>query len=417
VKHEDVMVMIGDFNASMGVQTEVADVVLGTNGLPHQNKAGGDLKVLAGLHDMRDLISRQTQKFYGTWHCMGSNLPHQLDNAFMQNRHLATVKKCVNATPLVNTDHASTRLHLKIEKAPSPPRTVRQELAHAGVAEWLHDCARDEKIKLGGLAAQQHRVECAHEEGRSEYELLMSAVSKVLESAPERKRSPRGWCDLNVAELPKGIEVRNAAARMFVRTRDDETKRVYTIARQKLKKIKTRLKNEWLMEQLKQCNDSILPSGKDRKSGKATWALGKKLQRSVDKWRDWGGKNVRDAKGVMGTNPKENIQNFKAFYENLFSDKITGGAAAEKWCDEMESFPQDREWTAPILPELKKAVAELKSTAPGLSGTPGVVWKILCGDGDCRGCLLKTMVECWNTGTTPTDWTSHCLTGRRGDWR
>jgi hypothetical protein len=71
----------------------------------------------------------------------------------------------------------------------------------------------------------------------------------------------------------------------------------------------------------------------------------------------------------MGTAPKENVQNFKAFYENLFSAEIVdGSAAAEKWCEEMESFPQDRGWAAPILPELKKAVAELKSTAPGLSG-------------------------------------------------
>jgi hypothetical protein len=143
---------------------------------------------------------------------------------------------------------------------------------------------------LGGLAAKQYKVECTQKEGRGEYELLMSAVSKVLESAPERKCSPRGWCDLNVAELSKGTEDRNAAARMFVRTRDDEAKRVYTIARQKLKKIKTSLKNEWLMEQLKQCNDSILPGRKDHKSGKSMWALGKKLQRGVDKWRAWGGK-------------------------------------------------------------------------------------------------------------------------------
>ena len=46
VRYEDMMVMIGDFNASMGVQTEAADVVLGMNGLPHQNKAGRDLKLL-----------------------------------------------------------------------------------------------------------------------------------------------------------------------------------------------------------------------------------------------------------------------------------------------------------------------------------------------------------------------------------
>lgn len=132
-------------------------------------------------------------------------------------------------------------------------------------------------MKLGEMAAQQYKNARAKKEGRSEYDVLMCAASSVLEMVPERKRSPRGWCDLNVAALSMGIEERNAAARKHVRTKDAETKRIYTIVRQKLKKIKMRLKNEWLLEQLQQCNESMLPGGKDHKSGKAMWTLGKKL--------------------------------------------------------------------------------------------------------------------------------------------
>ena len=216
VRFEDVMVMMGDFNASMGVQVDATDVVLGTHGMAHQNAAGRKLKMIAGTHDVRDLISRHPQKFYGTWHCMGSNLPHQLDNAFVENRHLSAVIKCVNATSIVNSDHESIRLHLKLEKSPSPPRTARQERAHAGIAEWLHECAQEEKMKLGEMAAKQYKNARAKKEGRSEYDMLMCAVSSVLEMAPERKRSPRGWCDLNVAAFSMGIEERNAAARKCV---------------------------------------------------------------------------------------------------------------------------------------------------------------------------------------------------------
>ena len=265
-KHDDMMVLIGDMNASMGIKVDDVDEVFGPHGLQHQNAAGRQLKVLAGAHNMRDLVSRQEQKFYGTWHCMSSNLPHQLDNALIQAKYLSAVKKCVNATPLVNTDHASIRLHLKIERVPSPPRTKRQERAHNGVATWLQECAVQEKMKLGTLAAEQYGMQLHDGKDKSEYDMLMGAVETVLANAPERKRAPRGWCDLNVEVLCCGIEMRNTAARNYVKTRTDETKRVYTIARQKLKKIKTRLKNEWLLLQLQQCNDSILPGGWDRKS-------------------------------------------------------------------------------------------------------------------------------------------------------
>lgn len=177
------------------------------------------------------------------------------------------------------------------------------------------------------------------------------------------------------------------------------------------------MKNEWLLEQLQQCNESILPGGKDHKSGKAMWALGKKLQRGVDKWRAWGGKNVRDSKGVLGTSPKENVKNFKDFYEDLFSNEVTDSRAADAWYEEMAPYPQDREWRAPILPELRRAVAELKRTAPGLSGIPSAMWKILYGNEECRECLLKIMVECWSSGTVPDDWTSYYLTvlPKKGD--
>ena len=59
--------------------------------------------------------------------------------------------------------------------------------------------------------------------------------------------------------------------------------------------------------------------------------------------------------------------------------------------------------------DLQRALLVLRS--------PPVVWKTPCGDDDCRGCLLKIMVERWNTGTVPADWTSHYLTvlPKKGD--
>ena len=42
---------------------------------------------------------------------------------------------------------------------------------------------------------------------------------------------------------------------------------------------------------------------------------------------------------------------------------------------------------------------------------------MLHGNGECRGCLLQIMVECWHSGSVPADWTSCYLTAlpKKGD--
>ena len=51
------------------------------------------------------------------------------------------------------------------------------------------------------LAAEQCGVQLHDGKDKSEYDMLVGAVETVLANAPERKRAPRGWCDLNVEVL------------------------------------------------------------------------------------------------------------------------------------------------------------------------------------------------------------------------
>ena len=48
-RQDDVMVMLGDFNAPMGVKVDGDDEVCGPCGVKHQNAAGRKLKSLAGM--------------------------------------------------------------------------------------------------------------------------------------------------------------------------------------------------------------------------------------------------------------------------------------------------------------------------------------------------------------------------------
>jgi hypothetical protein len=141
------------------------------------------------------LISRQEQKFYGTWHDMKSGNPHQLDNAFLKEKDVGLVKKCTNAVCIVNSDHASLHLHLRVLRKPDAPKTLRQTRAALGIHEWLQDCEEKERQELAGLAAGLYLKKKLDSPDSEEFDTLMAVVSEVIASAPKRKRYPRGWCD------------------------------------------------------------------------------------------------------------------------------------------------------------------------------------------------------------------------------
>jgi hypothetical protein len=63
----ETLALAGDFNASMGVAKENEDGVCGKHGMPHINDAGRQLKATASMYGLIDLVSREEQKFYGTW--------------------------------------------------------------------------------------------------------------------------------------------------------------------------------------------------------------------------------------------------------------------------------------------------------------------------------------------------------------
>ena len=89
-----------DINASTGIAEDANDEVCGKFGIPHVNDAGRSLKMTAAMYQLKDLLTFEEQKFYGTWvHAQSKNW-HQLDKVFMKQKHRHVVSKCVNGEML-----------------------------------------------------------------------------------------------------------------------------------------------------------------------------------------------------------------------------------------------------------------------------------------------------------------------------
>jgi exonuclease III len=63
----DVLILMGDYNATVGAADGNRDEVSGEHGMSHVNAAGKELKMIATVHGLQELLTMEEQIFYGTW--------------------------------------------------------------------------------------------------------------------------------------------------------------------------------------------------------------------------------------------------------------------------------------------------------------------------------------------------------------
>ena len=135
---DDIPIIMGDFNASMGRSSGDDDLVCGSHGSEYQNESGRRLKSFAGMHKFVDLISWETQELKATYYDIKTRAGRQLDRAFISVRDWHLAMTCSNATMLVDSDHESVMLQMEVEKnqaKTSSARTTRLQKDVASACE------------------------------------------------------------------------------------------------------------------------------------------------------------------------------------------------------------------------------------------------------------------------------------------
>ena len=408
-RSDETVLVMGDFNAEMGVAQDDDDEVCGKHGNAHTNTAGRNLKTTMGLYGLTDLVSHFPQSMEGTWVHPRSKKWHQLDRVFIarQNKHM--VRKCMNGEMLTDSDHMSVRLNLDLKKLQRVKKTARQEMSRKDTSGFSSE---------EGATAMRVAIEYKqHLQGGGDmHDCLMKAVAAVMEGLPMIKRKKSGWCDLNFEYLAASVERRNDACREYARTKADEAKRILQTARKELKRLKIKAKNQWMLGMLKDSNTSILPDKTDRKNPKDLWSLTKKLKNGLDKWRKWEDTNVRDEQGTLAVTPEENAENFKKFFDKLFDNDQKGLPPKEAYKG-MKYKEVAFSYREPTMREMRAAIKGLKNTAPGRTGIPASVWKGLAKNEETEKAMLEIMIENWKLEKVPNDWTKFhmCVLPKKGD--
>ena len=417
----DIPIIMGDFNASMGVSAGEYDMVCGNEGNPYQNECGRRLKSYAGMQDLVDLVSWEKQCLPATYYDIRTRAGRQLDRALIRLRDWHAVISCSNASMLVDSDHEAVVLTMLLQFDKPKPKSGRTTRMQKDVGSACEDKDEEGNTKLVKVVADNWRTITGAPSfvatAESTYDALLQSVVSSMESLGNKTRGRRGWWDGDDEALVEAIVLRNQCSRIYARSKTAENLQRYKNARTRCKKAKWSARNKWLLQMAVSCNVTLTPSGTATTSDpNAMWTTVRKLQRGAAKWKQWKFRNIQNADGVEGTSPSENATNFADFYTHLFGNDGNNDRSAQ-WYRDMPRTPTDREWREPQMWEMTRAITELKNTAPGMSGVPSKVWKTLASNVEMKNAMLAVLRNCWREEKVPRSWLEFYMTvlPKKGD--
>jgi exonuclease III len=186
----DVMIVMGDFNASTGTSSGATDLVCGPHGNPHQDDPGRKLKATAAMLELVDLTTWEEQRMVNTHYDTSSRSGRQIDRAFvtLQDRHM--VVRCVNAAMIVDSDHECVRLQMIIEKTEQQLKTKRKGRQQKEAGGTFGREA-DPRMRAEAVAKVRDQYEKAAEMSstpHSKFNALMGTVTRTLDDVQDKEQ-------------------------------------------------------------------------------------------------------------------------------------------------------------------------------------------------------------------------------------
>jgi endonuclease/exonuclease/phosphatase family metal-dependent hydrolase len=224
-KHiNDVMIVMGDFNASTGASAGVGDLVCGAHGISYQDEQGRQLKATAATCNVIDLVTWEEQKMEATCCGIATRAGRQLDRCFIARERKTLVKKCVNAEIIVDSDHESLRLRMVIGKAERAKKTVRKVRAGKAVDNAFGHEANEEMKSTAVLEiANRHEdsTRTSSQMHKQVGDVLMEIVGRAIDHLGKREAITSGWSDENYWELTLATRARNWASSRCAKSKNE----------------------------------------------------------------------------------------------------------------------------------------------------------------------------------------------------
>ena len=393
VDHRDKLIVLGDFNARVGVDHTLWPNVLGRHGTGKCNSNGLMLLSLCTQHELiiTNTLFQQADKLKNTWMHPRSKQWHLLDYVIVRQRDRRDVHitRCMRSADCWS-DHRLLRskMNIQLARKNKPARgkplrklntacipTNREEM-QAKVEEALVD------ISITG--------EDLEEDWRNFREAVYSSAASTLGHV-ERKH--RDWFDENDAEISKLIDNLHKAHNNYIGDKACEKKKQdYHHARQLAQRKLREMKNTWWEKKAEELQAAADAHDSKKFHDGLRAVYGPKAPGSMP---------IKSAdQSTLLTDKADILVRWAEHFEKLLNRE-------SQMCEEaIEALPQlpvkDTIADPPTIEEVEKALKQTTpGKAPGADGIPADIFKN--GGQALLDKLTSLFQEIWKAGQVPQD--------------
>ena len=389
---KDVKIVMGDWNAKIGVDNTGWQQVMGRYGYGNRNERGEELLEFATKLDLYVCNTRFQQKDCRkwTWLSPGERVKNMIDLILIDKRWKTAVRNCRSCQGAdVDSDHSLVLSTVQLRLKRSSPRSTKEPRLDI-------EALRDENIRTSfekEVITQLTAVQTANdldEEAATVSKAMREAAKNTL---PKKREAKKPWITertLNLVDEKRLAKLRRQDSEKHAETYKKVCNAVKMSVRQD--------KEQWLKDrctEIEKCTES--------NKSKSAYKL---IRETRKKWQ---GRQsaIRDKNGVMLQSKEEISQRWTEYCSELYKEN----GDYRDVVNELNSIappPREDIDETILYSEVEAAVRKLKANKS--PGPDGIASEMLVAGGEC---VLKELHHlcnrAWLEGRIPEEWTRSTL--------